>query len=95
MTMQPASGPGRMPNPMDGLKADAEATRRDQRRLGALLLAEIRHQTVLLSQIVTLLQEQSAKVDAMVDEMGKEPNPYSVSGMGNGADETDSPFLGG
>jgi hypothetical protein len=78
----------RMPNPADVAKEEARAQRRDMRRLGALLLAEARHQTVLLQQLVDLGLANKAALDSM-----QQPDPFSVAGLAKADD--DSPYIGG
>jgi hypothetical protein len=79
-----------MPNPAAKAEAELRAERRDMRRMGALLLGELRMQTVLLERLVQLGEANKAALDAM---QAGEPDPFSVRGLGNA--EGGTPFIGG
>lgn len=79
-----------MPNPVEAAKEEARAQRRDMRRVGSLLLAEMRVQSELLHRLVQLGEANKAALDAM---QGPEPDPFSVRGLATAEDDT--PFIGG
>lgn len=97
--MQPAQGPGRMPNPLDKVASSEQVAAvgelivqqwKAQDRWATEVLAVLQSQVALLEQLVALGQANKAALDAM---QAGEPGEFSVRGLADA--DKDSPFIGG
>jgi len=92
MTQQPARGPMPMPNPAAKAEQGFRELATTTRRVGALLLAELRTQTVLLHRMQEIMDDNKRALDAM---QAGEVSEFSVKGLPQADAEDDSPFIGG